>query len=144
MNLNLRTLIRLAITCWCSYYAIAQQNTTPPRNCDFTPLHPLRIGSSDWLSRGGIVKRVEPIYPSEAKRKRLNGMISVRVLINGDGQVERACGTGHPLLSEAAERAALQWIFKTPELNGKKIPYIEQTIAFRFVLDEGTDSKPPR
>jgi len=42
---------------------------------------------------------------------------------------------GNPLLRGAAEEAALQWLFRTPELNGVRIPYIEQTLIFDFVLD---------
>jgi TonB family protein len=131
----------LAVMCWCGCYAIGQHNTATRKECDFSALHPLLIGSSDWLWRGGIVKRGEPIYPLEAKRKHLRGTIQVRVLIDDEGKVERACGAGQPLLRDAAEHAALQWIFNTPKLNGKAVAYIEQTIAFRFVLD---DSKPPK
>jgi TonB family protein len=83
----------------------------------------------------GISKRVEPTYPSEARRMRLQGKISVRVLINGNGEVEQACGDGHPLLRSAAENAALQWTFRTPKLNGENIPYIQETLVFDFVLD---------
>jgi TonB family protein len=103
------------------------------RNCDYSERHPLRM--SDWLWRGGIAKRVEPSYPPEAMRRRLHGKISVRVLINGNGEAERACGKGQPLLRNAAEDAARQWRFRTPELNGKRIPYVEETLVFDFVLD---------
>jgi hypothetical protein len=104
------------------------------RNCDFTLHNPLRI-SSDWLWRGGIIRRIEPDYPSEARRKRLQGKISVRVLINGNGEVEQACGDGHPLLRGAAEDAALQWVFRTPKINGDSIAYLEETLVFNFVLE---------
>jgi TonB family protein len=110
------------------------------RNCDFSKYRPLRM-SSDWLWRGGIAKRVEPIYPSEAKRRRLQGKISVRVLINGNGEVEQACGNGHPLLCNAAEEAALRWVFRTPKLNGEKIPYVQETLVFDFVLDGSSGSR---
>jgi TonB family protein len=90
---------------------------------------------ADWLSHGGISKRVESVYPPEAKRRHLRGKVSVRVLINRNGEVEQACGMGNPLIRGAAEEAALQWLFRTPELNGVRIPYIEQTLIFDFVLD---------
>jgi len=114
------------------------QNAHP--NCDFSERGPLRM-SSDWLWRGGIVKRVEPTYPPEAKRRHIHGKILVRVLINRNGEVERACGSGERLLRHAAEDAALQWIFRTPELNGEKIAYIEQTLVFDFVLDRPVGSR---
>jgi hypothetical protein len=62
-------------------------------------------------------------------------MVSVRILVNRDGEVEQACGKGQRLLRHAAEDAARQWILLVPELNGKKIPYSETTIEFYFVLD---------
>ena len=58
--------------------------------------------------RGGIVKRVEPAYPPEARRKRLQGRISVGVLIDGEGRVQEACGDGDRMLRDAAESAARQ------------------------------------
>lgn len=119
--------------------AVAATTTHPRvRNCDFTRYHPLRM--SDWLWHGGIEKRVELAYPSEAKRKHLQGRISVRVLIDGEGHVEQACGDGYPILREAAESAAFQWIFHPPKLNGEKIPYVQETLQFNFVLDGPSDA----
>lgn len=144
-------IISISVTCGCGSHTASRQQSNQPgvdkdtkvvasdrptqyaRNCDFSERHALRI--SDWLSHGGIVKRVEPSYPPEAERRRLHGKVSVRVLINGKGEVEQACGTGHPLLRNAAEEAALQWLFGTPKLNGKRVPYIEETLMFDFVLD---------
>jgi hypothetical protein len=45
------------------------------------------------------------------------------------------------LLRPAAERAAFDWIFDTPRLNGKKVPYVAAQLAFNFVLDEGENAK---
>lgn len=117
--------------------AIAEEAKPPHvRNCNFAQYNPPRI-SSDWMWRGGIAKRVEPEYPIEGKRMRLHGRISVRVLIDGNGNVVQACGDGHPILRDAAERAALQWIFRPPKLNDDKIRAIEETLHFNFVLDGG-------
>jgi TonB family protein len=103
------------------------------RNCDFSQYQPVRI--SDWLWHGGIVTRVEPTYPSEAKQHRLQGRISVSVVIDGDGHVVQACGDGHPILRDAAEGAAQKWRFRPPVLNGEKIPYIHEILQFDFVLE---------
>jgi TonB family protein len=81
------------------------------------------------------VKRVEPVYPLEAKRKHIHGKVSVRVLVNRNGEVEQACGMGQPLLRQAAEDAARQWVLRVPKLNGTRIPYLETTLEFNFVLD---------
>ena len=86
--------------------------------------------------RGGIVKRVKPDYPPEAKMGRTQGEVAVRVLIDRNGQVERACGIGPALLQDAAEKAALQWLFRPPRLNGEPFPYIQEVLIFKFVPEE--------
>lgn|SRR5262249_6052173 len=107
------------------------------RNCDFAPYHPVRV--SDWLWTGGVVQKAEPDYPEEAKRNGVQGTVIVRVLINRDGVVERVCGDGtvNALLRTAAEEAAAKWIFRTPELNGERLPYISESLTFKFVLQDG-------
>jgi TonB family protein len=104
------------------------------RNCDFTPYRPVRV--SDWLWTGGVVQKAEPDYPEEAKRNGIQGTVVVRVLINGDGAVEMVCGDGtvNALLRTAAEEAAAKWVFRTPELNGQRLPYIAESLTFKFVL----------
>src|ERR1700682_3061392 len=82
-------IISISVTCGCGSHTASRQQSNQPgvdkdtkvvasdrptqyaRNCDFSERHPLRI--SDWLSHGGIVKRVEPSYPPEAERRRLHG-----------------------------------------------------------------------
>jgi hypothetical protein len=105
------------------------------RNCDFSQRHPLRV-SSDWLRHGGIIERVAPVYPAEAKHQHLQGEIPVRVLINKNGEAEQVCGFGPRLLRQAAEDAALQFRFRVPEINGERIPYTDAALVFNFVLDE--------
>jgi TonB family protein len=103
-------------------------------HCDFSPFKPVRI--SDWLPQG-VIKQVKPVYPLDAKSQSVHGRVLVHVLINLQGEVEQACGTGHPLLTRAAEDAALGWKFRTPLLNGRKFPvYIHEFLSFDFVLDE--------
>lgn len=109
------------------------------QNCDFSGFRPLRM-SSEWLRGNTILKRIEPVYPPEAKSKHLQGRVSVRVLVNRKGEVERVCGTGQRLLRSAAEDASLQWLFRTPELNGQKVAYVEATLIFDFVLDKSSGS----
>ncbi|MBS1214564.1 MAG: hypothetical protein H6R26_3181, partial [Proteobacteria bacterium] len=65
----------------------------------------------------------------------LQGRVFVTLLISGDGDVEQACAEGPQFLRDAAETAALQWVFRTPRLNGEKIPYIQGSLGFNFVLD---------
>jgi len=94
---------------------------------------------TDWLP-GGIVKRVVPIYPAEAKARGVLGRVDVKTLINSDGDLIQACGRGPKLLIPAAENAALKWKFRTPTLTTDegliKFPYIEEFLSFEFVVEQ--------
>jgi TonB family protein len=96
---------------------------------------------SDWLPRG-IVRRVDVEYPREALQRKIAGTVTVRILVSQTGQVKQVCSTGPELLRPAAERAAFDWMFDTPSLNGQKLPYVSTQLTFQFVLDEhGASSK---
>jgi outer membrane biosynthesis protein TonB len=105
------------------------QHTTP---CDFTAYVPTRI--SDWLPRG-ITKRATPSYPVDARRRGVKGNVSVFILINRQGAVERVCSTGPTELRKAAEAAAVQFRFRRPTINEGIDPfgYIEETLVFNFL-----------
>ena len=81
------------------------------------------------------MRRVEPAYPAEAKTRKVVGTVTVRILVAETGEVQRVCGTGPELLRPAAERAAFDWMFNTPTLNGKKVPYVADQLIFKFTLD---------
>ena len=106
----------------------------PIRNCDFSQTSAIRM--ADWLSHGGLLQRFEAVYPPAALRDHIQGRISVHLLINEKGDVAQFCGSGPTPLREAAEEAAVKCRFRVPELNGKKIPLIEDSLVYDFVLDE--------
>jgi hypothetical protein len=102
--------------------------------CDFTEYKPIRI--SDY--KVPIKKRVEPEYPKLAVDAKIAGAVVVKVLIDLQGNVIRACaGKEHPLLKQAAIEAALQWKFIRNCKNcfGRKTKYMEEFIVFKFDLN---------
>ena len=104
--------------------------------CDFSVYKPVRV--SDWLPRG-IVKQVTAAYPPDAKLRGISGRVFVKVLIDKNGDVVRACAQGPAVLRRAAEDAALKWKFNTPTLNGKeKFPYLQDVVTFDFVIDDSS------
>jgi outer membrane biosynthesis protein TonB len=109
------------------------------RDCDFSKYRPLRVSSEEpW--RKAAINRIDPKYPAGAKLMRLQGRVKVRLLIRGDGEVVQACADGPALLRDAAEEAALQWVFRPTKLNGMKVPYTEDVVVFDFVLDAAPGS----
>jgi TonB family protein len=105
--------------------------------CDFTAYHPIR--ESHFISRT-VRRKVKPIYPPEVANRGVQGWVNVKILVNRDGNVEKACAVdGDQTLKDVAEKAALQWKFKpyfglanAAKAGSRK--YMVDVIAFNFDL----------
>lgn len=95
---------------------------------------PMRLPSS--ILQGKAIERRKPIYPPLAQHIRLQGEVSVEVMIAPNGHVESArVVSGHPMLSEKAREAALGWRFQPTLLN--QVPVrVTGVIVFVFKLSE--------
>ncbi len=81
---------------------------------------------------GQILSRVAPVYPSEARARRVGGEVVVEVEISKKGKVKSArVISGHILLREAALTAARQWKFTPATLNGQPVKST-RSLTFRF------------
>jgi TonB family protein len=84
-----------------------------------------------------LVKKVEPIYPSEAAARNIAGTVRVYYVIGGDGLVYNAhaiSGEGlseDPSLRKAAEEAVLQWRYEPGTVDGKPMQSTV-TVDIRF------------
>ena len=66
----------------------------------------------------------QPQYPALSKRRGEEGRVVLRVLVNSQGQPERAevqTGSGSERLDDAARRAALLALFKPHIENGRPV-----------------------
>jgi TonB family protein len=91
---------------------------------------------------GGVIRpeviessRVIPVYPEEAQRAGLEGLVVLKVVIDergrvGDVEVMRSVGHG---FDEAAVAAVRQWKFRPATRNGKPIKVVH-VIPFDFRL----------
>ncbi|MBM3342291.1 MAG: TonB family protein [Betaproteobacteria bacterium] len=71
------------------------------------------------------VRAPQPQYPATARRRGEQGRVMLRVLVNTQGQPERAevqQSSGVAALDDAARRAALQALFKPHLENGQPVP----------------------
>jgi hypothetical protein len=126
-------------------FAVAQVSVTGPEgDCGFSKLLPTEI--AHYVERGAVIK-VTPQYPLAAKADGTTGTVRVRVLINGQGLVQKTCPEyvkDQPRpdrsLVIAAEAAALQWTFDPNfGFGGQGTPrfkYARGVLVFNFVLDE--------
>jgi TonB family protein len=82
----------------------------------------------------GLVHRVEPDYPEEARRQGIQGAVVLEVHINPDGTVqELELISGPTLLAQAATDAVKQWRFKPHTVNGQRAE-MQTVITLNFRL----------
>jgi TonB family protein len=86
--------------------------------------------------QGKAIERRKPIYPPLARQIRLQGDVSIEVIIAPDGHVESArIVSGHPMLADKAREAALGWRFQPTLLNNVPVR-VTGVIVFVFKLSE--------
>ena len=79
-----------------------------------------------------LVHRVEPVYPAEARKQRLQGVIVLNVIVGRDGAVVHMRPLNGPdILAQAAMDALRWWKFEPYRLNGEPA-VIETTLAVEF------------
>lgn len=79
-----------------------------------------------------LVHRVEPVYPAEARKQRLQGVIVLNVIVGADGAVMRMRPLNGPdILAQAAMDALRWWKFEPYRLNGAPA-VVETTLAVEF------------
>jgi TonB family protein len=122
------------------------------RYTDFTlaraTLKVTEIGENDVpTTPAGVTKPIEggtlnskavslpkPVYPEEAKRLKVQGLVSVRVVIDENGKVTSAKAVDGPIpLREAAETAARQATFAPVMLDGITVK-VTGVLTYNFVL----------
>ena len=85
--------------------------------------------------QGKAIDRRTPVYPRMAIQVKLEGSVSVEVVISPEGRVEAARAvSGHPLLKPAAVEAAQLWRFQPTLLNGSPVR-VTGIITFVFKLN---------
>jgi TonB family protein len=84
-----------------------------------------------------LVKKVDPVYPDEAKEAGVEGAVVVGGITDENGKVidAKILKGAHELLNKAAVAAVKQWEYKPFVINGKPMP-VEFTVTLRFNLEE--------
>lgn len=79
-----------------------------------------------------IVHRVEPVYPAEARKQNLQGIIAVDIVVGRDGSVVSMHAVNGPdVLARAAMDALRWWKFEPYRVNGEPA-VAETTLAVEF------------
>jgi periplasmic protein TonB len=89
---------------------------------------------SQGVSRGLLVKQVQPTYPSYAVQMRVEGTVQLLATISKTGDITAVkILSGDPQLVKAAADAVKQWKYKPYLLNGEPIE-IQTQITVNFKL----------
>jgi len=92
----------------------------------------IRVGGN--VIQANLIRKVQPLYPPEAKRDGVQGRVRFTVIINKDGKIEHVTlVSGDPVLAQAAKEAVEQWVYKPVLLNGNPVEVVT-TIDVNFTL----------
>jgi len=110
---------------------VSATNAAVPK---FVPVTPQRVRISQGVTRGLLVQKVEPQYPTLARAARVQGDVVLSAVIDTNGQITNLqLVSGHPMLVPAAIAAVKQWRYKPYLLNGQPVE-VETTITVIFSL----------
>lgn len=100
----------------------------------FAPVQPQRVRISQGVTKGLLIRRVEPTYPPLARSARVQGEVVLSAIISVTGEIENLqLVSGHPMLVPSALAAVKQWRYKPYLLNGQPTE-VETTITVIFTL----------
>ncbi|MDX6271889.1 MAG: periplasmic protein TonB [Acidobacteriota bacterium] len=103
-----------------------------PTPAPLKPREQIRVSSSVISSK--IVTKPAPPYPMLAKQARVQGAVTVEILVDEQGRVVTAQATsGHPLLRMAAQQAAYQARFTPTSISGQPVK-VSGVITYNFML----------
>jgi len=107
--------------------------TKVENSCDFTPFKPLKGSFDSHPNPNDVI--ATPIYPDDVRSAGIEGVVALKLLVNGSGNVEQVCvQSGDPKLIKTSEEAARKSTFAPILINGKAVPYFERTLRFNYVL----------
>ena len=88
----------------------------------------IRVGANVQSSK--LIRKVDPIYPAQAKAEGIEGSVTLQVTIGEDGQVQSAEPIeGNPILAAAAQEAVKQWGYQPTLLNGRPVSVITTVVV---------------
>jgi TonB family protein len=114
--------------------AVDAKNAQGPSPAPGTSSFPQRIRVGGNVQQANLIRKINPVYPFEAKQARIEGAVRFTTIIGKDGSVQNlTLISGHPLLVEAAREVVQQWQYKPTLLNGQPVEVVTQ-IDVNFTL----------
>jgi TonB family protein len=91
-----------------------------------------------------LVKKTQAVYPIEAAKDRLQGQVTIKIVVSEAGDVEQAdVLSGNPVLAEAALHAVKKYKFKPFIRNGKAVK-VSTKLPFDFAYADNIKDIQPK
>ena len=114
--------------------ALAVSVATPALSASVDQQQRVRVGGN--IKEPKKIKDVKPVYPEEAQRAKVQGIVIMETIIGTDGTIQEAkILRGVELLDKAALDAVMQWRYTPTLLNGEAVEVI-MTVTVTFTLTE--------
>ena len=100
-------------------------------------VYDLRKGSSDSIKKPGIKSYSKPSYPSNLRKRNIEGQVIVTLRIDSKGKIHDLRineSSGYESFDQAALKAVSNWEFKAAEKDNKKIEVIVN-LPIKFKLN---------
>ena len=105
-----------------------QQDSQPPQTTK--KVLRVRMGGNTMVKM--LKVKVQPVYPQEARDKRIQGTVRLHVVLTVDGSVSMIeVLSGDPLLVDSSIQAVRQWKYRPTLLNGEAVE-VDTTIDIVF------------
>jgi protein TonB len=99
--------------------------SAPPKQVAVDESKRPRIRVGDGLHSANFIHYVKPVYPKEARKKHIHGMVRLRAIIAKTGELrDIQVIQGDPLLIPAALKAVKQWRYEPTLLNSEPVEVI--------------------
>ena len=122
-----KLLVNIVLILALNFLALATNVDAAPRK---------KVAISSGVAQGLLIKRVQPVYPQEAKDAKVSGTVVLHVTIDTSGKVEDAnVISGPSMLQQASLDAVQQWEYRPYLLNGEAVE-VDTTVSVIFSLSE--------
>jgi TonB family protein len=95
---------------------------------------PIRLGGN--VAQANLLSRVNPVYPADAKRDRIQGTVKLEITIDKEGHVSAVSLISGPTeLVQSATDAVQQWVYRPTLLNGEPVGVLT-TVDVNYTLSQ--------
>jgi hypothetical protein len=103
------------------------------KDLEIDSVEPLSVKS---IRRPRLIRKVNPVYPEEALKAKVQGIVKLEAVADVYGRVvELNVLSGPPLLRIASIDAVRRWVYEPYIIDGKPKP-VKFTVMLRFRLDD--------